>query len=118
MAGVLAVCLVALACAGSGAAAPLGPNETASRNLQLVTNIPKPPPFGPASLNGDLAFRGTYAFQVNSDGFQILDISNPASPQTVSVVFCLGADDISVWGNLLFISTDSSRSDDSCQSTP
>jgi hypothetical protein len=98
--------------------ATLGPDETDGRNLQLVTNLPKTGALsGTANINSDLAFWGKYAFNGNYGGFQITDISNPAAPQIVSQVLCPGSqNDISVWKNLLFLSTDSSRSDDSCQS--
>ncbi|MDN3285938.1 hypothetical protein QWL27_09185 [Streptomyces thermocarboxydus] len=86
-----------------------------SANIEHVTNIPKDVLSG---FNSDLAFQGTYAFAGNYDGFRIFDISNPKKPQTVAQVLCPGSqNDISVSGNLLFLSTDSSRSDSSCNST-
>ncbi|MEW2399706.1 hypothetical protein [Streptomyces sp. NPDC046862] len=86
-----------------------------SDNMQHVTNIPKDLLAG---TNSDLAFQGKYAFAGNYDGFRIFDISNPKAPKTVSQVLCPGSqNDISVSGNLLFLSTDSSRSDNSCNST-
>ncbi len=98
--------------------ATLGPGETDGRNLRLVTNLPKTGAHaGTSNFNSDLAFSGRYAFQGNYAGFQITDVSNPSAPQIVSQVLCPGSqNDISVWNNLLFLSTDSSRSDDSCQS--
>ena len=86
-----------------------------SANIEHVTNIPKDVLSG---FNSDLAFQGTYAFAGNYDGFRIFDISNPKKPKTVAQVLCPGSqNDISVSGNLLFLSTDSSRSDSSCNST-
>ncbi|WP_394435897.1 LVIVD repeat-containing protein [Streptomyces sp. SGAir0957] len=86
-----------------------------SGNIEHLTNIPKDVLPG---TNSDLAFQGKYAFAGNYDGFRIFDISNPKAPRTVSQVLCPGAqNDISVSGNLLFLSTDSSRSDNSCAST-
>ncbi|GHG09200.1 hypothetical protein GCM10018791_22950 [Streptomyces zaomyceticus] len=86
-----------------------------SSNIQHLANIPKDALQG---LNTDLAFQGKYAFAGNYDGFRIFDISNPKAPKTVSQVLCPGSqNDISVSGNLLFLSTDSSRSDNSCAST-
>ncbi|MFE5142478.1 LVIVD repeat-containing protein [Streptomyces fagopyri] len=86
-----------------------------SDNVQHLANIPKEALPG---INSDLAFQGRYAFAGNYDGFRILDISNPKAPKTVSQVLCPGSqNDISVSGNLLFLSTDSSRSDSSCTST-
>ncbi|MFI8002960.1 LVIVD repeat-containing protein [Streptomyces sp. NPDC086010] len=86
-----------------------------SDNIEHVTNIPKDALQG---LNTDLAFQGRYAFAGNYDGFRIFDIGNPKKPKTVAQVLCPGSqNDISVSGNLLFLSTDSSRSDNSCAST-
>lgn len=86
-----------------------------SDNVRPLAHLPKQALQG---TNSDLAFQGKYAFAYNYDGFVIYDISRPAAPRTVSQVLCPGSqNDISVSGNLLFLSTDSSRSDDSCAST-
>ncbi|MDJ0463735.1 hypothetical protein [Streptomyces sp. H27-C3] len=86
-----------------------------SENIKHLANIPKDALKG---TNSDLAFQGEYAFSGNYDGFRIFDISNPKVPRTVAQVLCPGSqNDISVSGDLLFLSTDSSRSDDSCTST-
>ncbi|MFF0156775.1 LVIVD repeat-containing protein [Streptomyces sp. NPDC005263] len=86
-----------------------------SANIKHLANVPKDVLPG---TNSDLAFRGKYAFAGNYDGFRIFDISNPKTPRTVAQVLCPGSqNDITVSGNLLFLSTDSSRSDSSCNST-
>ena len=86
-----------------------------SDNVRHLANIPKDALKG---TNSDLAFQGKYVFAGNYDGFRIFDISNPKAPKTVSQVLCPGSqNDISVSGDLLFLSTDSSRSDNSCTST-
>ncbi|WP_329625781.1 hypothetical protein OG357_34275 [Streptomyces sp. NBC_01255] len=86
-----------------------------SKNIEHLVNIPKDALPG---TNSDLAFQGKYAFAGNYDGFRIFDISNPKAPKTVAQVLCPGSqNDISVSGNLVFLSTDSSRSDNSCTST-
>lgn len=86
-----------------------------SDNIQHLAHVPKDVLRG---TNSDLAFQGRYAFAGNYDGFRIFDISNPKAPRTVSQVLCPGSqNDISVSGDLLFLSTDSSRSDSSCTST-
>ncbi|WP_372343436.1 LVIVD repeat-containing protein [Streptomyces sp. KL116D] len=86
-----------------------------SDNIEHLTNIPKDALPG---TNSDLAFQGKYAFAGNYDGFRIFDISNPKAPRTVAQVLCPGSqNDVTVSGNLLFLSTDSSRSDNSCAST-
>ncbi|MFE1771485.1 LVIVD repeat-containing protein [Streptomyces sp. NPDC059008] len=87
-----------------------------SDNVRHLANIPKQALLG---TNSDLAFQGKYAFAGNYDGFVVYDISRPEAPRTVSQVLCPGSqNDISVSGDLLFLSTDSSRTDDSCSSTP
>ncbi|MGW0084298.1 LVIVD repeat-containing protein [Streptomyces sp. NPDC003393] len=86
-----------------------------SDNIKHVAHVPKA---GLTDFNTDLAFQGKYAFAGNYDGFRIYDISNPKKPRTVSEVLCPGSqNDVSVSGDLLFLSTDSSRSDNSCNST-
>ncbi|MFF7178694.1 LVIVD repeat-containing protein [Streptomyces sp. NPDC008121] len=86
-----------------------------SANIKHLANIPKDALKG---TNSDLAFQGKYAFAGNYDGFRIFDISRPSAPKTVAQVLCPGSqNDVSVSGDLLFLSTDSSRSDDSCAST-
>ncbi|MFE2875997.1 LVIVD repeat-containing protein [Streptomyces roseus] len=85
-----------------------------SANVQHLTNIPST---YPGVINTDLAFQGKYAYAGNYNGFTIYDIGNPKAPKTVSQVLCPGGqNDVSVQGDLLFLSTDSSRSDDSCNS--
>ncbi|MEU1852134.1 hypothetical protein ABZ499_23380 [Streptomyces sp. NPDC019990] len=93
-----------------------GQNEIVhSDNIKHLAHVPKDVLQG---TNSDLAFQGRYAFAGNYDGFSIFDISNPRLPKTVAQVLCPGSqNDISVSGNLLFLSTDSSRSDSSCSST-
>ncbi|MEW2163695.1 hypothetical protein AB0912_11940 [Streptomyces sp. NPDC007084] len=86
-----------------------------SDNIEHLANVPKGAFTG---INSDLAFQGKYAFAGNYDGFRVFDISDPKAPKTVAQVLCPGSqNDISVSGDLLFLSTDSSRSDDSCAST-
>ena len=100
--------------------ATLAPGETASSpNMSLVANIPKQGAFEPeGAFNSDLAFKGNYAFAGNYNGFMVYDVKRPTQPRVVTQVVCPGSqNDISVYGNLLVLSVDSSRSDDSCNST-
>jgi hypothetical protein len=91
---------------------------SSSPNIHQVANIPKQAPFTTAeSFATDIAFQGNFAFEGNYDGFVIYDIKDPRHPSVVSQVLCPGSqNDVSIYGNLLFLSTDSSRSDDSCRS--
>ncbi|KWV31918.1 LVIVD repeat-containing protein [Micromonospora rifamycinica] len=105
---------------GVPAAAPgLGVDEiSSSPNLRQVANLPKQAPFDTTGAFGtDMAFQGRYAFVGNYNGFVVYDIGRPNAPTIVSQVLCPGSqNDISVYGDLLFLSTDSSRTDDSCAS--
>jgi hypothetical protein len=91
-----------------------------SPNMRLVANLPKQGAFADeTAFNSDIAFQGRYAYAGNYNGFAIYDISNPRRPSLLTQVLCPGSqNDISIYGDLLFLSTDSSRSDDSCASTP
>ena len=73
-------------------------------NLRLLSKTPPPAEFV-GSTNSDLAFIGRYAIQGNYNGYQIWDISNPASPaMTTSYVCPASQSDVSVYRNLLFVS--------------
>ncbi|MFY1670866.1 LVIVD repeat-containing protein [Plantactinospora sp. WMMB334] len=101
-------------------ATPPGVDEiSSSPNLRQIANIPKQGTFAPeGALGSDLAFQGRYAFAGNYEGFVVYDIGNPRRPSIVAQVQCSGSqNDLSVYGDLLFLSTDSPRSDDSCAST-
>ncbi len=87
-----------------------------SKNMQHLSNTAPVGTFA-GSTGSDLAFTGDLAIAGNYNGFVIYDISNPKRPKTVSQVHCPGSqNDVTVSGNLLYLSVDSSRSDDSCNS--
>jgi len=92
------------------------PGEVASSNIEHLSNSPKN-----GALQGtgsDIAFQGKYAFAGNYDGFTVYDLSDPEEPVQALQVYCPGSqNDVSVYGDILVLSTDSSRSDDSCAST-
>ena len=89
-----------------------------SPNMRHELNIPPTAPLaGTGSTGTDIAFQGRYAFVGNYLGFTIYDITNPKKTRIVSQVLCPGSqNDISIMGDLVFLSTDSRRSDDSCSS--
>ena len=73
-------------------------------NLKLLSATKAPPRFEDG-VNSDIAFTGKYAIQGNFNGFQVWDISNPASPALVTEYFCPASQsDVSVYRNLLFVS--------------
>lgn len=100
--------------------ATLASGETASHRMTLLANVPKQGAFAAeTAFNSDLAFKGDHAFAGNYEGFMVYDISEPTQPRVVTQVVCPGSqNDISVFGNLLVLSVDSSRSNDSCANTP
>ncbi len=60
--------------------------------------------------NTDIAFAGDFMFQGSYHGFKIYDISNPSSPVLRTAVVCPGGQgDVSVYGNLLVLSSQSPR---------
>jgi hypothetical protein len=94
----------------------------AASGLRLVSHSAKPNVLdgeggarGLTFANSDLAFRGNYVFQGNFSGFQIWDISNPASPVLRKAVVCAtGQGDPSIYGNLLFLSSESTGNRTDC----
>ncbi len=76
----------------------------AAWNMKVVSATPPPEEFV-GITNSDLAFRGDYAIQGNYNGVQVWDISNPAAPSTVTTFVCPASQsDVSVYGDLLFVS--------------
>jgi hypothetical protein len=60
--------------------------------------------------NSDIAFRGTQMFVGNFSGFNTYDIANPKNPKLIASVVCPGGQgDVSVHGNLLFMSVEQTR---------
>ncbi|WP_278235674.1 hypothetical protein [Isoptericola sp. AK164] len=94
------------------------PGTTDALNMELLANIPKNGAFAAEnSYSSDLAFAGDYAFAGNYNGFTVYDISDPESPTQAAQVVCPGSqNDVSVYGDILVLSTDSWRTDDSCES--
>jgi hypothetical protein len=96
----------------------------AASNIELVAHRPRPDrffdPTDPGSfgfLEADLAFKGNYLFQGGFNGFQVWDISNPASPTLRTTYVCPGGQgDPSVYRNLLFISVEETRARVDCGS--
>ena len=87
---------------------------SAAWNMELVATEPKPEGFqGPGGLadllfaNSDLAFQGDHVFVGSFRGFNVYDISEPANPTLETSVLCPGGQgDLSVYGNLLFMSVE------------
>jgi hypothetical protein len=91
--------------------------KEAARNLVLVAHRDRPERFfNPRQMgdfgfaNADMAFAGNYLFMGGFNGFQVWDISRPNSPTIRASHVCPGGQgDLSVYGNLLFMSVEETR---------
>jgi len=82
-------------------------------------NLPPPDPNEPpdprfanmlAFANSDLAFSGTHLFMGSFHGFNTFDIERPTKPKIAASIVCPGGQgDVSVHGNLLFMSVEQTR---------
>jgi hypothetical protein len=107
-----------------GLAPGLDDAGVAANGLELLAHRNKPAGFfNPANpgdfgfVNSDLAFQGDFAFVGNFNGFQIYDISDAANPTLRTAVVCPGGQgEVSVYGNLLFMSAEETRARTDCGS--
>jgi hypothetical protein len=89
----------------------------AASNLELLAHRSRPSgffnPTNPGDFafsNTDLAFQGDHVFIGSYNGFQVYDISQPGDPQLRATFVCPGGQgDLSVYGNLLFMSVEEPR---------
>ena len=76
----------------------------------VALKMPKPIQLLIAELafgNSDLAFQGNHLFQGNFYGVSIYDVSDPAKASLLTTMVCPGGQgDVSVYGNLLFMSVE------------
>jgi hypothetical protein len=92
------------------------------KGLKLVSTTPKSATLdgeggarGLTFANSDLAFKAPYVYQGNFSGFQIWNMSNPSKPTLTAVEVCgTGQGDPSVWGNLLFVSSEGTGNRTDC----
>ncbi|NNK63888.1 MAG: hypothetical protein HKO98_11860, partial [Gemmatimonadetes bacterium] len=90
----------------------------AAEGMERIASLARPEGFfnpetpGDGRFNNtDLAFEDDFLFQGNYQGFQVYDISDPSSPALrVSVVCPGGQGDVSVYGDLLVMSAQETRS--------
>ena len=79
----------------------------ATWNLRVLSRTKAPKDFFGVT-NSDLAFTGPYAIQGNYNGYQVWDISTPSSPTLKTSYLCPASQsDVSVYKNLLFVSSES-----------
>jgi hypothetical protein len=82
-------------------------------------NLPPPDPNAPPDprfanmlgfANSDLAFSGNHLFMGSFHGFNTYDIERPGKPKVLASIVCPGGQgDVSVHGNLLFMSVEQTR---------
>lgn len=98
---------------------PLGtptPSEQGSTTASQPPSQPAPqppavqPPSGIDFANSDIAFSRDYVFLGNFTGFTAYAIEDPVNARVVASVVCPGGQgDVSVYGNLLFMSVEQTR---------
>jgi hypothetical protein len=87
-----------------------------SSNFEMVGSVERTKPL--STRNSDLAFWGRLAFAGHYEGFQILDVGDPRNPEQLVDYACPGSQhDVSVWQNLLFVSVETPRTSEACDST-
>jgi hypothetical protein len=87
----------------------------AAWNMRMISTTP-PSEASAGATHSDLAFSGKYAIQGNYNGFEIWDISNPAKPVLANAYTCPASqNDISVYKNLLFMSSEATNSRQDCK---
>jgi len=97
-----------------GLSAGLWTAGQAAWNMQLISTTP-PGPTVMGATHSDLAFSGKYVIQGNYNGFEIYDVSNPAKPVIVQTYLCKASqNDVSVYRNLVFMSSEDTRSRTDC----
>src|SRR5262245_21283314 len=87
----------------------------AAWNMRMISTTP-PSEASAGAIHSDLAFSGKYAIQGNYNGFEIWDISNPTKPVLANAYTCPASqNDVSVYKNLLFMSSEATNSRQDCQ---
>jgi len=98
------------------------PWDEATSNVELLDNDPRVAPFDapPGNfgfVNSDLAFSGDRAFVGSFNGFQVYDLADPTDPELEASFVCPGGQgDLSVYGDLLFMSVEENRGRIDCGS--
>ena len=92
---------------------PAVPNATAPAGAPqpYAPSAAAPPGAGALDFaNSDLAFSGTHMVIGNFHGFNAYDIESPRSPRLLASIVCPGGQgDVSIYGNLLFMSVEQTR---------
>jgi len=83
-------------------------------NMRMLSTTP---PAGKVlgATHSDLAFSGNLVIMGNYNGFEIYDISNPSKPVLMQTYLCPASqNDVSVYRNLLFMSSEATNSRADC----
>ena len=96
-----------------GLKAGLNDAGVAAKNIELLATLPRPENFGDPMAGGlnfansDIAFKDTTMFVGNFYGFNFYDIEDPRKVRLRASIPCPGGQgDLSVYGNLLFMSVE------------
>jgi len=98
-----------------------GPPQTqAEAEAAQARNRENPPKYGPLALaNSDMALSNGRLFVGNFNGFNAYDVTKGGAPELVMSVVCPGGQgDVSVVGNLLFMSVEQNRARLDCGTAP
>jgi hypothetical protein len=90
----------------------------AASNIELLETLQQTGTFD-GSFNSDLAFTGDHAIVGSYNGFQIYNIADPAAPTLRGTFVCPGGQgDVSVYGDILFMSVEGSPGRLDCAASP
>src|SRR6516225_3742341 len=86
----------------------------AAWNMRMLSTTP-PKGASLGATHSDLAFSGNLVIQGHYNGFDIYDISNPSKPVLLQTYLCPASqNDVSVYRNLLFMSSEATNSRSDC----
>lgn len=86
------------------------PDEEETEDEEKESAKPAPRPAILNFANSDLAFAGDVLFEGNFHGFNTYNVEDPLTPQLLGSVVCPGGQgDVSIYGNLLFMSVEQTR---------
>jgi hypothetical protein len=92
----------------SATAGAPGTPSTPPPAVEPPADTPAPP--GSGFTNSDIAFRGQHVVVGNYHGFNTYDIENARRPRLIASIVCPGGQgDVSIYGNLLFMSVQETR---------
>lgn len=95
------------------------PTSQAEAEAYMARMRANPPRYGPLALaNSDMAMSNGRLFVGNFHGFNVYDVTRGGAPELVMSVVCPGGQgDLSVHGNLLFMSVEQNRARLDCGAT-